>query len=105
MVDLTQLPFVHQFLSQSNRGHAAVVEPHQRGHILRSVSHPLGFLHRHGEWFLTEHDLARLSGGDRNGCMEIVRSADVDNIDIFSSYYGFPIAATSSHPQRAAIPL
>ena len=45
-----------------------------------------------GERLLTQHNFARLSGGNRNRCMQIIGRTDVDDVHVFPLYYGFPIA-------------
>ena len=84
--DLAQPALVDQLLGEGDRGDAAVVVPHHvrhpgrldRGHHLA----PLGHVHR--QRLLAQNRFAGGGRGQRDLLVQVVRGADIDDVDVFA---------------------
>src|ERR1700722_13139236 len=92
MINLAQPFLVDQSSCKGNGGNPAIIKPHEGRYILRRPRHTLSFLDRHGKRFFAKHYLACLSSCNGNWSMQIIGSANVNNVDVFSLNYSLPIA-------------
>src|SRR5262245_5321123 len=77
-------PLRYDLPGQRDRRYATIVIPDQIGNtgLLDGFGHLLRLSAVHGEWFLTEDDLARSGGGKGDLIVSVIGRGDVNGVNV-----------------------
>src|SRR5207248_10354109 len=91
MKDLTDPAFINQLFRKCHCRNTAIVEPHQTWMATDRPTHLPSFGSGHRKRLLAQNDFSSIGGRKGNGCVQRIRSGNVDNIYVSAGHNRTPI--------------